>query len=511
MLTVGDVAEATRGTLDRVDRGGDWVTGVSIDSRTVTSGDLFVAFPGERVDGHAFVGAAATAGAAAVLVHDAGRARSTLPPSSAVPMIEVADTSTALVRLAQGCHRMLVDGGTRTVAITGSAGKTTTKDLLAHLLAGHPAVPDSVVAPPGSYNNEIGLPLTVVRAGTLRDPPAFLVLEMGARGEGHIARLCRIARPDVSVVLMVGSAHLSEFGSREGIARAKGEIVEALDATGVAVLNGDDPLVMTMASRTAARVVTFGIGTGDTRGVGPAGGTAPAADVAAADVTLDARARPGFVLRALDGRAPVGLPLEGEHQVVNALAAAAVGLVLGMDVATVADRLSTPGRRSPHRMAVWDRPDGITVLDDAYNASPEATAAALRSLAVVGRGRRTWAVLGPMLELGAAGREEHERVGRLAVRLGVSRIVAVGEEARPVHLAAAGDGRDGRSQWVADAAAAEDLLGAELAPDDVVLLKASNAVGLWRLAERLAAPSDGPGDRRPSRRVHPAPDPVTRS
>lgn len=471
MLTVADVAAATGGRASGSPA--EPVHGVSIDSRTLVPGDLFVALPGERVDGHDFAAAAAARGAAALLVHRDVEP-STGPGGSPVATVRVTDTTRALSDLARAGHAVLADSGTRTVAVTGSAGKTTTKDLLAHVLAGHARRPDAVAAPPGSYNNDIGLPLTVVRAATAARPPAFLVLEMGARGGGHIARLCRVARPDVGVVLMVGSAHLSEFGSREGIARAKAELVEALPGTGIAVLNADDPLVMGMAARTGGRVVTFG--------------TAPGPDVAAADVRVGPDARARFVLTSGGADAEVELALPGDHQVVNALAAAAVAVVEGMDVGSVADRLSSATPASPHRMAVTRRPDGVTVVDDAYNASPETVASALRSLATLGRSARTWAVLGPMLELGAAATAEHDRIGRLAVRLNVSRLIAVGEGARAVDLAARHEGSwGGESVWVADADEAARLLDAELSPGDVVLLKASNAAGLWRLAARLAA------------------------
>ncbi len=472
MLTVTDVARATAGQVTAGEPA-EGIHGVAIDSRTLVPGDLFVALPGTRVDGHDHVADAAARGAAAVLVH---RDLQSLPGPGGrtVATIRVRDTARALTDLARSAHAGLAAGGTRTVGVTGSAGKTTTKDLLAHVLAGHPCHPDSAVAPPGSFNNEIGLPLTVARAATADAPPAFLVLEMGARGVGHIADLCRVARPDVGVVLMVGSAHLSEFGSRDGIARAKGELVEALPPTGVAVLNADDGLVMGMASRTAGRVVTFG--------------SAPGPDVAAVDVEVGPDARARFVLVAGGAEAPVHLPVPGDHQVGNALAAAAVAVVEGMDVAAVAARLSAPGHTSPHRMAVTRRPDGVTVIDDAYNASPETVASALRSLATLGRGGRTWAVLGPMLELGGESAAEHDRIGRLAVRLNVSRLLAVGQEARAVDLAARHEGSwGGESTWVADTAGAGQILDAELVPGDVVLLKASNATGLWRLADRLAA------------------------
>ncbi|MFC5382231.1 UDP-N-acetylmuramoyl-tripeptide--D-alanyl-D-alanine ligase [Aquipuribacter nitratireducens] len=462
-----------------------------VDSRAVGAGDLFVAVPGTRVDGHDFVAAAVGSGAGAALVeHDVPGGQ-----ALAAPLVRVDDTVAALTGLARWSHARGREAGTRTVGITGSAGKTTTKDLLAAVLrrlvpgAEEPAGERLVVATPGSYNNELGLPLTVLRAdATTR----LLVVEMGARGTGHVAHLCGIARPDVAVVLGVGSAHLSEFGSREAIAQAKGELVEALDGddpAALAVLNGDDALVRAMAGRTRAPVLLVGTGSG--------------CGVRADDVDLDADARLRFTLVDARGtserRAPVRLALTGEQHLGNALAAAAVALhVTGADVAAVADALTGARPASRYRMEVVDRPDGVRVINDAYNASPEAVAAALRALAHVGRAaeprRRTWAVLGEMLELGEHAREAHDRVGRLAVRLNVDRLVAVGDGALHVHTGAAHEGSWGEeSVHVPDIDAARALLAAELAPGDVVLVKASNSVGLWRLGEELARAGQGVG------------------
>lgn len=450
---------------------------VVIDSRAVRPGDVFVALPGEHVDGHDYVAAALAAGAAAVVV---GR-EPAQPVRGAV--VRVDDPAAALSRLAGATAARLREAGARTVGITGSAGKTTAKDLLAALLV-HAGRGDELVATRGSYNNELGLPLTVLRGGA---GTRYLVLEMGARGRGHVRHLCELARPDVAVVLGVGSAHLGEFGSREAIAEAKGELVEALDAAdpgAVAVLNGDDPFVRAMAGRTQAPVLLFGEGEGN--------------DVRAVDVELDADARLTFGL--LDrrggrdaGPVPVRLGLTGEQHLGNALAAAAVALHLGVEPAVVAEGLSGVAPVSRHRMEVVDRPDGIRVVDDAYNASPEAVAAALRALAHMGRSarppRRTWAVLGEMLELGEASRVEHDRIGRLAVRLNIDHLVVVGQGALHVHAGATQEGSWGEeSVLVDDIDAARRLLADELAPGDVVLLKASNSVGLWRLADELAHP-----------------------
>ena len=299
------------------------------------------------------------------------------------------------------------------------------------------------------------MPWTALRAD---ETTRTLVLEYSARRAGHIAGMTRVIAPDVAVVLNVGSAHLDEFGSVEGIAQAKGELVEALSPDGVAVLNADDPNVIGMAPRTAGRVVAFGRG--------------PDADVRAADVRLDgARAR--FSLVAATGSAPVALQLVGEHQIANALAAAAVALELGLDVATVAERLSGATPASRWRMEVTERPDGVTVVNDAYNANPDSMAAALRALAALGRGRRTWAVLGPMRELGPETAAAHADIARLVKELGVQELVTVDS---PEY----GSGRP-----VADAAQATALLAAELAPGDVVLVKASRAAGLDRVAAAL--------------------------
>jgi UDP-N-acetylmuramoyl-tripeptide--D-alanyl-D-alanine ligase len=338
------------------------------------------------------------------------------------------------------------------VGVTGSSGKTSTKDLLAAVLA--PLGP--TVAPPGSFNNELGLPWTALRAdATTR----HLVLELSARGPGHIAALCRVAQPRIGVVLNVGRAHLGEFGSPEAIAAAKGELVEALPGDGVAVLNADDPAVAAMARRTRARVVTVG--------------RSPGAAVRADDVVLDAgRAR--FRLVAPQGVADLALRLVGAHHVGNALAAAAVALECGATPEGVGAALSGATPASRWRMEVTDRADGVTVINDAYNANPESMRAALQALAAIGApGRRTWAVLGRMAELGDQAAAVHAETAAVAAELGVDELVTV----------AAAEYHAGRA--TASVAAALDLLRAELQPGDVVLVKASRAAGLDRLAAAL--------------------------
>ncbi|MDI5982626.1 UDP-N-acetylmuramoyl-tripeptide--D-alanyl-D-alanine ligase, partial [Amycolatopsis magusensis] len=375
----------------------------------------------------------------------------------------------ALGKLARYVVDELAKSGLTVVGVTGSSGKTSTKDLIAQLL--EPLGP--TVAPPGSFNNELGHPWTALRAD---ENTRYLVLEMSARGPGHIAELAEIAPPRIGAVLNVGSAHVGEFGSREGIAQAKGELPEALPEDGVAVLNFDDALVAGMASRTKARVV----------GVGEH----PDATVRAEDLTLDEQARASFRLVTPAGSADVKLPLHGEHHVGNALSAAAIALELGASPADVAARLSSVTRRSARRMEVTTRADGLLVLNDSYNANPESVRAALKTLASMSAGRRSWAVLGVMGELGADSVTAHDEIGRLAVRLNIDRLVVVGEDAAAMHQGASHEGSWGEeSVLVPDTDAAIALLGEQLRPQDVVLVKASKVAALWRVADAvLAAP-----------------------
>ncbi|MFF7649744.1 UDP-N-acetylmuramoyl-tripeptide--D-alanyl-D-alanine ligase [Streptomyces sp. NPDC007983] len=441
------------------------VTGpVVIDSREVRPGSLFAALPGERVDGHDYARGAVEAGAVAVLA-----TRPVSTPDAPVPSIVVPDVVAAMGALARAAVERL---GTTVVALTGSAGKTSTKDLIAQLLERH----GPTVWTHGSFNNEIGLPLTALRADATTQ---HLVLEMGARGKGHIRYLTDLTPPRIGLVLNVGTAHIGEFGGRAQIAEAKGELVEALPSAedgGVAVLNADDPLVRAMASRTKARTVLFG--------------EAEDAHVRASNVRLADGGRPAFTLHTPTGCGDVTMRLYGEHHVSNALAAAAVAHETGMSVDEIAVALSEAGQLSRWRMEVTERSDGVTVVNDAYNANPESMRAALRALAAMGAatpGRRTWAVLGPMAELGDESLAEHDAVGRLAVRLNVSKLVAVGgREAAWLDMGAKNEGSWGEeSVHVSDVRAAVDLLRSELRPGDVVLVKASRSVGLEALAQAL--------------------------
>ncbi|MHA7860487.1 UDP-N-acetylmuramoyl-tripeptide--D-alanyl-D-alanine ligase [Tessaracoccus sp. Y36] len=438
---------------------------VVIDSRASSPGALFVALPGERADGHDFVAAAVAAGAAAVLV------RRELP--LAVPQLVVPDPLAGLTALATALVEEAAAAGLVTLGITGSSGKTSTKDLLAQVLA----TAGPTVAPVGSLNNEIGVPLTATRVDAAT---RFLVSEMGARGTGHIASLCAIVPPRVGIVVNVGHAHLGEFGSVAAIAKAKGEIVGALPAEGWAVLNADDPLVSAMAGRTSARIATFAVGAtpgwGDLR-------------VWAEQVGATDGQRHTFLLRAsgtATGCAPVELQVTGAHQVGNALAAAAAALGQGLDVDTIGRALSNATARSRWRMELSTRQNGALVINDAYNANPDSMAAALRTLASLRRpGGRLLAVLGDMLELGPGAAAAHVEVGALAAAHGVDRLIAIGFHADDLVKGAGGVETIVTSDRDAAAAAAAAWLG----PKDVALVKASRGLALETVAEHLSAPA----------------------
>ncbi|HTX96555.1 MAG TPA: UDP-N-acetylmuramoyl-tripeptide--D-alanyl-D-alanine ligase [Mycobacterium sp.] len=502
-LTVAQIAEIVGGTLADLSpeaAAGLRVTGtVEFDSRAVGPGGLFLALPGARADGHDYAGAAIAAGAVAVLAaRPVGVPAIVVPPAPQTdPAASVLEHDTdgsgaavlaALAKLAKAVAAELVADGMTIIGITGSSGKTSTKDLVAAVL--EPL--GEVVAPPGSFNNELGHPWTVLRATRRTD---YLVLEMSARHPGNIAALAKIAPPAIGVVLNVGTAHLGEFGSHEAIAKTKAELPQAVPESGVVILNVDDPTVAAMAHVTAAWVVR--VSRASSTDSGPS-------DVWADDVSLDELARPRFILHATNAQgaveAEVQLGLFGDHQVTNALCAAAVALQCGASLDQVVAALAEAGPVSRHRMQVTNRPDGVTVIDDAYNANPDSMRAGLQALAWIARGgsekssspRRSWAVLGEMAELGDDAIAEHDRIGRLAVRLDVSRLVVVGSgrSMSAMHHAAVMEGSwGGEAVNVPDGEAALALLRAEVQPGDVVLVKASNAAGLGALADALA--SDG--------------------
>jgi len=465
-LTVSEIAQLSHGVVsDLADPAARVIGPVVVDSRRVSRGCLFVAVSGARVDGHDFVAQAVADGAPVVL---ASR-------PVAVPAVVVGDTVRALGDLARGyLHRL---ANPVVVGITGSSGKTSTKDIVGQLLTKL----GPTVAPEGSFNTEVGLPLTVLRADA---DTRYLVLEYSARGLDHIAYLCGIARPQIGVVLNVGAAHLGEFGSRTAVAKAKGELVEALPDDGLAVLNADDEAVFTMAARTGARVVTFGLGT--------------RADVRAVGVVLDELARPTFRMLTVRGQVEVSLSLHGAHHVLNALAAAAVALELGLGLDEVAAGLAGVEAVSRWRMQVSERADGVVVINDAYNANPESMKAALAALAAIGSGgdgarrpRRMHAVLGVMAELGPAAATAHREVGAAAALIGVHQLVVVGAAAQGIADGAIEAGLEPSRVSVVDRVAdAVSLLEKDLGDGDVVLVKASRSADLQRVAEALLAGPD---------------------
>ena len=466
-LSLREVAQVTGGSVvvpPGVDPGSVVVDGpVATDSRECGPGGLYVARVGEHADGHDFVAGAVERGAVAALV---------TRPVEGVACVVVADTQDAFAALAREVLRRLP--GLAVVGITGSSGKTSTKDLLGTVLA----TAGPTVAPVGSYNSEVGVPLTVCR---VTEDTRFLVVEMGARGIGHVAYLARMAPPRVGVVLNVGTAHVGEFGSREAIATAKSELVAALPTEGLAVLNADDPAVRAMAAVTTARVVLVG--------------EADDADVRAADVVLDAGGRPSFTVHTPRGSRTVRLGLVGRHHVGNALAVLAAATELGMSLESVCAALESARPVSRWRMEVVERADGVTLINDAYNANPDSMRAALTALERMGEGRRTWAVLGTMLELGVESDALHAEVGAEVVVRGVDELVVVGSAAAALAAGAraaspASGGTGTRVREVPDADSASALLDAELAGGDVVLFKSSRDAGLRLLGDRLAGPRE---------------------
>ena len=471
-LSIAQIADIVGGRLADItpDQAAETrVTGtVEFDSRAVTPGGLFLALPGARSDGHDFAAAAVCAGAVAVLAaRPVGVPAIVVAPEPAVDSAaSVLEHDTdgsgaavlaALARLAAAVSAELVDGGLTIVGITGSSGKTSTKDLLAAVLA--PL--GEVVAPPGSFNNELGHPWTVLRATESTD---YLVLEMSARHPGNIAELASIAPPSIAVVLNVGTAHLGEFGSREAIAATKAELPQAVPSSGVVILNVDDTAVAAMADQTAARVVRVGRTAG--------------ADVWAGPVTLDALARPRFTMHAAESQIDIALAVHGDHQVSNSLCAAAVALECGASMEQVAHALAAAGPVSKHRMQVATRGDGVTVINDAYNANPDSMQAGLKALVWMaregGEKRRSWAILGEMAELGETAGSYHQAIGELAAELGVE-VVGVGAAARAY----------GPVAWAADATAAVEEARSIVRPGDAVLVKASRAVGLEGIADEI--------------------------
>lgn len=462
-LTLAEIAAIVGGELFPAagDTAQTIVSGtVDTDSRVMESGSIFVAKPGEATDGHRFVGDAVAAGAVLAIVER--------PMAEPVSHIVVPDAVQALADLARAVVGRVRERGHLTViGITGSNGKTTTKNFLARILQDEGAT----IAPIKSYNNEVGAPLTMLRVGY---DTRYLVCEFGAAGTGSIARLAGLVEPDVAVILMVGLAHAGGFGGIEQTARAKSELLEVARIGGTAVLNVDDPRVAAMREvADRRRMVTIGFGQG------------AAADVRASAIEVSAVGTSALVSVA-GAEYPLDLQVLGAHHVSNALAAIAASGAVGVSPREAVARLESVEIAERWRMQPLGN-DRVRIINDAYNASPDSMAAALRTLAqITAPGERAVAVLGAMSELGEAAGEEHDRIGLLAVRLNIPRIVVVGADARRLFLAAVGEGSwDGEAVHVADQDEAFTYLQSELRDGDRVLVKSSNSAGLRHLGDRL--------------------------
>ena len=482
-LSAAQIIEATGGTAIGLEGREEQVHAdfATTDSREVQTGTLFVAKPGAVTDGHRFIPMAFERGATLALVEREVLDEQGMP----YPSIQVPDVVLAMGDLARySIEQMRAQGELTVIGITGSAGKTTTKDLLAAIFA--PEGP--TVAPVGSYNSEVGVPLTVFRAD---ESTRYLVIEMGADRVGNIEYLANIAHPDHGAILKVGTAHAGEFGGVDNIERTKGELAEGVQPTGSLALNADDERVLRMASRSVAPITYFGVGEKT-----DANGQPYERYVAALNLRTTDAGCPEFTLRLPDGSEyEISSQLIGEHHVHNLLAAATIAYNSGISGEKIARALNKAAAASKWRMARTDRADGVTVINDAYNANPESMAAALRTLAQLGRTvdpatgqpHRTWAVLGAMLELGDASVEEHDRIGRLVVRMNISKLIAVGDETKPIYNAAHLEGSWGNeATWVKTPEEAEQILRAEVRPGDIVLFKSSNGAKLGILGDQVA-------------------------
>lgn len=432
---------------------------VETDSRLVSSGSVFFAKPGENADGHDFVADALARGAVAAVVQR--------PLDVKITQIVVSESVAALGKLAAWLiGELKTNGKLKVVGITGSNGKTTTKNMLRSILS----KVGNTIAPIESFNNKVGAPISILRANHETD---FLVVEMGAEGPGSIAYLARMANPDIAVILKVGMAHAGEFGGIENTARIKGELAEALSPQAHLVLNADDLLVAKMQERTSAKVHFFG--------------SSPESEVWASNVSLS-KTGTSFVLHWPDGQeSSIQLSILGEHHVMNALAAASVATLLGASKQQIIEALQAMELAERWRMQRVVRSDGVTVINDSYNASPDSMKAALQTLAQLGRmGSRTIAVLGEMAELGQYSKQEHDAIGRLVVRLNIDQLVVVGEGAKLIHMGATQEGSwDGESQFFASIAEALDYLRGILTDGDTVLVKSSKSANLRFLGDDL--------------------------
>lgn len=457
-LTLDQIAQVIGGVLHTAPGGGDVLASgpVTTDSRELVSGGVFVAKPGANDDGHNFLTEAHSKHAAVAIVE---RPNFDLQ----LPQIQVPNSIAALSNLAAYVVETVRSRGQlKVVGITGSNGKTSTKNMLAAILSSR----GKTVAPLGSYNNDVGAPVTMLRVDY---DTSFLVVEMGAAGLGSIERLARIARPDIGVELKVGLAHAGVFGGLEVTKRIKAELLPFVRK--LTVLNIDDPNVMAMETHT--EVVTFGFNSG--------------ADFQITQPKLNIDGT-SFVLAHLGQNYEGHLKVLGEHQLYNAAASIAVAHGLGISIDSSIEVLEQLALAERWRMQLMTREDGIRVINDAYNASPDSMRAALQTLATLGRqGHRTVAVLGAMAELGDLSNESHDAIGRLVVRYNIDQLFVVGSDAKIIHMAATQEGSwDGESIFIADSVDAVELINSKLITGDIVLVKSSNSAGLRFIGDQLA-------------------------
>ena len=447
-LKASEIAQIVGGEL----KGSDvTVTAAPVfNSSQATPGSIFLALKGEKADGHSFVAEAFTRGALLAIVSVASSER----------CIVVPDVLTALNKLAAHVRDLLKD--LQVIALTGSQGKTTTKDLLQHILENL----GGTVAPTGNFNNELGTPITLLQCD---EETKFCILEMGARHIGDIALLCQMAKPNIGMVLRVGTAHIGEFGSAEAVAQAKSEMISSLDPGAVAILGQYDAFTPQMSALHKGKIITFGETT--------------AADVRASDVEIR-EGRPHFDLVTSAGRAAVGLRLVGVHQVANALAAAAAATAVGASIDQIAVALSTADIRSKWRMEIQEL-RGVVLINDSYNSSPESAEAALRTLVLFAqeRGGQSWAFLGKMHELGESSVDRHADIGTLASELGIDHLVCIGAAEYSSKLAV------NSATEIHLFEKKEEVLQLvhQMSAGDVVLVKASRAEKFEELAQAMVA------------------------
>ncbi|MEY3889112.1 MAG: hypothetical protein RI931_234 [Actinomycetota bacterium] len=464
-LTLAEISEAIGGTLHLsgdATSGASLVTGsVETDSRLVSQGSLFFAKPGEVTDGHLFVADAARSGAIAAVVEHS------VADADGVAQILVADSVAALGQLAKFVlAKIRSETDLKVIGITGSNGKTTTKNMLREILS----TDGATIAPIESYNNEVGAPISMLKADK---STKYLVVEMGAGGEGSIRYLAEMAQPDIAVILKVGLAHVGEFGSIETTAKIKGELAEALTSENLLIFNADDGYVRDMSELSAAKKISFG--------------TAGDANYRATDLSLNLEGT-NFEMHWPDAEVSnITLQILGEHHVMNALAAATVADTLGVSRPAIISALQNMPLAERWRMQVTHRSDGVMLINDAYNASPESMRAALQTLAQLGKsGRRTIAILGEMAELGSQSREQHDAIGRIVVRLNIDHLVVVGDLAKLIHMGAMFEGSwDGESEFFASIDQAFEAVHGMLEPGDIVLIKSSKSANLRHLGDKL--------------------------